>query len=183
MIRYALQCSAGHAFDAWFQNSSAFDAQAQAGHVLCPICGIDDVTKSLMAPALSSNRRKSDEARSDETEIDEANINDSKINEGQSLPAAGATSPTPPSGPERHMTTIDARQRLLHERLRALRHLVETHAEPVGDRFAQEVRAIEAGEADERPIYGQATAKEARELEEEGIACMPIPWVEIENDS
>ena len=29
MIRYALTCEAGHAFDSWFANSSAFDRQAK----------------------------------------------------------------------------------------------------------------------------------------------------------
>lgn len=54
MIRYALKCREGHAFESWFQSASAYDALAQAGHVSCPVCGSTDVTKALMAPGVAS---------------------------------------------------------------------------------------------------------------------------------
>jgi len=47
----------------------------------------------------------------------------------------------------------------------------------VGDKFAAEARRIHAGEIEERGIYGEATLKEAIELNEEGIACAPLPDV------
>jgi hypothetical protein len=52
MIRYAIQCSADHSFDSWFQSAAAFEALKVAGHVSCPICGSTEVEKGLMAPAL-----------------------------------------------------------------------------------------------------------------------------------
>jgi hypothetical protein len=58
MIRYRLQCKAGHAFEAWFKNSGAYDAQAQRGQVFCPDCGSADVTKAPMAPNVATGRRK-----------------------------------------------------------------------------------------------------------------------------
>ena len=44
----------------------------------------------------------------------------------------------------------------------------------VGDAFAEQTRAIHYGERDPEAIHGQATAGEAKELLEEGIAVMPL---------
>jgi hypothetical protein len=46
----------------------------------------------------------------------------------------------------------------------------------VGDRFAEEARAIHLGEADGRPIHGRATRQEAESLIEEGIQVAPLPF-------
>ena len=58
MIRYDLRCAGGHAFDGWFRDSAAYDAQAAAGDVACPMCGDTAVDKQLMTPRLpaKSNR-------------------------------------------------------------------------------------------------------------------------------
>jgi hypothetical protein len=45
----------------------------------------------------------------------------------------------------------------------------------VGERFADEARAIHLGEADVRSIYGKATRDETEKLLEEGIAVAPLP--------
>lgn len=45
----------------------------------------------------------------------------------------------------------------------------------VGEKFAEEARAMHYGEKDERPIYGKASVKEAVDLAEEGIGLAPIP--------
>jgi hypothetical protein len=63
--------------------------------------------------------------------------------------------------------------------LMKLRHHVETTAENVGDKFADEARAIHAGDAEDRPIYGDATPEQVRELAEEGIEVAAIPWVPL----
>ncbi|MGD9868824.1 MAG: DUF1178 family protein [Hyphomicrobiales bacterium] len=55
MIRYALRCKDGHQFEAWFQNSAAFDRQAARGQVSCPQCGSAKVSKAVMAPNIASN--------------------------------------------------------------------------------------------------------------------------------
>ena len=56
MIRYTLCCEAGHTFESWFNNSTAFDRQAARGLVTCPTCGSAKVEKAIMAPALSGGR-------------------------------------------------------------------------------------------------------------------------------
>ena len=52
--------------------------------------------------------------------------------------------------------------------------MLET-SEHVGPRFADEARAIHAGDAPERQIHGQATLAEARDLVEDGVPVAPLP--------
>ncbi|SDF55001.1 MULTISPECIES: DUF1178 family protein [Thalassobaculum] len=58
MIHYRLRCNAEHEFEAWFQNSSAFEKQAESGLLSCPDCGSSEVSRALMAPALQGTRRE-----------------------------------------------------------------------------------------------------------------------------
>jgi hypothetical protein len=53
----------------------------------------------------------------------------------------------------------------------------------VGDRFADEARAIHLGEAAGRPIHGRATREQAESLIEEGIAVAPLPFPVAEPNS
>jgi hypothetical protein len=46
----------------------------------------------------------------------------------------------------------------------------------VGDGFAEKSRAIHYGEQESKTIHGQATLAEAKDLFEEGIAAMPLPF-------
>jgi len=46
----------------------------------------------------------------------------------------------------------------------------------VGDKFADESRAMHYGERDHATIHGQATRAEAAALAEEGIAVSPLPF-------
>ncbi|WP_439141061.1 DUF1178 family protein [Planktotalea sp.] len=57
MIQYALKCSNAHQFDSWFQSASAFDKSQNAGMVTCAICGVAQVEKVLMAPAVRPARK------------------------------------------------------------------------------------------------------------------------------
>ena len=50
----------------------------------------------------------------------------------------------------------------------------------VGERFADEARAIHLGEADARAIHGRATREEAESLAEEGIPVAPLPFPVVE---
>lgn len=56
MIRYALVCDEGHAFEAWFSSSSDYDRQSDRGLVECPHCGSISVRKQIMAPAVRTAR-------------------------------------------------------------------------------------------------------------------------------
>ena len=62
MIKYTLSCDGGHSFEGWFSSSADFDGQAERGLVSCPACGSVSIAKELMAPSVSTARRK-DEAK------------------------------------------------------------------------------------------------------------------------
>ena len=59
MIKYALACSEGHAFESWFPDSAAYDKQRKRGFVACPECGSTRVDKAIMAPAIVGGERPS----------------------------------------------------------------------------------------------------------------------------
>jgi hypothetical protein len=65
MILFDLRCKDGHAFEAWFRDSAAYEDQAAAGDLACPVCGSAEVSKALMAPAVNS-RPKIDVAQTAE---------------------------------------------------------------------------------------------------------------------
>jgi hypothetical protein len=61
------------------------------------------------------------------------------------------------------------------QRMRDLRDKVVANSEYVGPQFAEEARRIHYEEAEARGIYGEATLSDALDLNEEGIAVMPLP--------
>ena len=69
----------------------------------------------------------------------------------------------------------DPRAQMMMQMMREFRAHVEKNAENVGNKFADEARKIHYKEAEERGIYGNATAEEAHELLEEGIDVHPLP--------
>ena len=60
--------------------------------------------------------------------------------------------------------------------LNALRQVVAV-TEDMGVRFAEEARRMHYGEVEARSIRGQASAREALELLEEGIEILPLPML------
>ena len=52
MIKYDLKCENAHVFEAWFKNSATYDEQADAGDVICAVCGSTTVVKAPMAPSV-----------------------------------------------------------------------------------------------------------------------------------
>jgi hypothetical protein len=69
----------------------------------------------------------------------------------------------------------DDSARDLRMKLRELHETVVANTEDVGDRFPEEARAMEDGEAARRAIRGRATFEEAKALLEEGIEILPLP--------
>lgn len=103
--------------------------------------------KALMAPRVKT-ARKSDQAASDSVSDVQANMH------ALAAPASEAESA-----------------------LRDLRRKVQDNSEYVGDRFADEARAIHLGDAPERSIYGETSREEARKLVEDGVPVAPLPFV------
>ena len=62
-----------------------------------------------------------------------------------------------------------------------LRKYVEKNFEFVGENFSNKVREIYYDKKNEKMIYGTATKKERKELKEEGIDLLSIPWANKDN--
>jgi hypothetical protein len=91
-----------------------------------------------------------------------------RLNLGRGEPPAEA-----PVAPEqRKLAAIQAQM------LRAMRELI-TNTEDVGERFAEEARAMHHGEIERRNIRGRTTPDVARELIEEGIDIVPLPDLSV----
>jgi len=58
VIRFSLVCEKDHEFEAWFRSNDDFDTQSKRGFVECPACGSKKVGKALMAPSVSTGRKK-----------------------------------------------------------------------------------------------------------------------------
>jgi hypothetical protein len=68
-----------------------------------------------------------------------------------------------------------ARMATLMQQLKAAHEHVEKNFENVGERFAEEARAIHYGEKEKRDIFGQTTAEEAKSLHDEGVTFSFLP--------
>ncbi|ARO25820.1 DUF1178 domain-containing protein [Rhizobium sp. S9] len=58
MIRYSLTCDNAHEFEGWFSESADFDRQVASGSLTCPVCHSAAISKLLMAPSVSTARKK-----------------------------------------------------------------------------------------------------------------------------
>ena len=80
-----------------------------------------------------------------------------------------------PSGDEKKETLISA-QSALEKEIKALKKRIKKTAVDVGENFPTEARAMHYGEKEEKPIIGKTTLDEARDLADEGIPFIPLPW-------
>ena len=69
----------------------------------------------------------------------------------------------------------------LEVNIKKIKKLIEKNTEDVGKNFAEEARKIHYGEKDSRSIRGETTKKEAKDLLEEGIPCVGMPWFSRED--
>jgi hypothetical protein len=150
MIRYNLRCERGHAFESWFQSSTAYEAQEKRKLVNCPSCGSAKVERAIMAPQIVSKKGRD----SAETPA----------------PVAATEVSTPASTP-----LMMAQERELRAKLKELRDHIVKNADNVGERFPNEARKMHYGDIEHRPIYGEASPDEARSLIDEGVEVSPLP--------
>ena len=76
---------------------------------------------------------------------------------------------------------IDNRKIKEKNNLIKLREYVEKNFEFVGDKFAGKVRDVYYNKEKNKAIYGTATPEERKELADEGIDLLSIPWVSKDN--
>jgi len=62
-----------------------------------------------------------------------------------------------------------------------LRKFVEKNFEYVGENFSRKVREVYYDKKSKKMIYGTTTSEERKELEEEGIDLLSIPWENKDN--
>jgi len=60
--------------------------------------------------------------------------------------------------------------------IKKYKKIVEKNFEYVGDKFTEEAKKMKYGEKEEKPIYGEATIEQTKELAEEEINVVPLPW-------
>jgi hypothetical protein len=149
MIRYNLRCEHDHAFDSWFQSSSAYDSQVKRKLVTCPVCGSAKVEKAIMAPQIVSKK-------------------------GRKSPGPAPAAPADATASE-STPLLMAQERELRAKLKELRDHIVKNADNVGERFPNEARKMHYGDIEHRPIYGEASPDEARALIEEGVEVSPLP--------
>ncbi len=71
--------------------------------------------------------------------------------------------------------SMAAEARQMRQGATGLRHYVQENADYVGPTFAEEARKLHYGETPDRHMYGEATARDAKELVDEGIDVAPLP--------
>ena len=54
--------------------------------------------------------------------------------------------------------------------------IIEKNFDYVGDNFTEEAKKIKYGEKNDRPIYGEANIEQTKELLDEDIDIVPLPW-------
>lgn len=149
MIRYNLRCERDHAFESWFQSSSAYESQEKRKLVNCPVCGSAKVERAIMAPQIVSKK-------------------------GRDV-AVPAPAPTTEGTAPASTPLMMAQERELRAKLKELRDHIVKNADNVGERFPNEARKMHYGDIEHRPIYGEASPEEARSLIEEGVEVSPLP--------
>jgi hypothetical protein len=154
MIHYNLRCAKGHAFESWFQSSSAYEAQEKRKLVSCPVCGSTKVERAIMAPRILSKKGR-DTTASDQLPVP--------------APAAEVVSPSSPT------PLLMAQEAELRTKLKELRDHIVKNADNVGEKFPNEARKMHYGDIEHRPIYGEASPDEAKALIDEGVEVMPLP--------
>ena len=71
--------------------------------------------------------------------------------------------------------------KLEKKQLLKIRKFIENNFEYVGDNFSKKVREIYYDKKNKKKIYGSTTPNERKELAEEGIDLLSIPWVDKDN--
>ena len=60
--------------------------------------------------------------------------------------------------------------------IKKYKKIIEKNFDYVGSDFTDEAKKMKYGEINERPIYGEASLDQAKELLDEEISVTPLPW-------
>jgi hypothetical protein len=156
VIVYNLACDQQHPFEGWFGSPADFENQRDGGLVECPLCGSSKVERKLHAPRINMGAAQSAASIASETQ--------------QATAVAADRGRAPANLP----SEIDLGQ--LREAIAAFAENVRENTEYVGEKFAEEARAMHYGEKPHKGIRGRADHETAQELREEGITFQSLPF-------
>ncbi len=77
------------------------------------------------------------------------------------------------------MKTINKQNKLFsnyNKQINKIKSEIEKNFKYVGKKFPEEARKIYYGETKDEPIFGEATEKESKELVDEGISLVKLPF-------
>jgi len=96
-----------------------------------------------------------------------------------SCPECGSTSVEKslmaPGIPKKAQQEPSVGPREVFNQMRAIRSKVMAETDDVGSAFPSQARQMHDGEMEHKPIRGEATPEEVKELKEDGIPIMPVP--------
>jgi hypothetical protein len=82
---------------------------------------------------------------------------------------------TPNVGKKSNSKILKSKKTLANN-IKKIKKVVEENFDYVGDQFTDEAKKIKYGETKDRPIYGEATIEQTKELIEEDISITPLPF-------
>jgi hypothetical protein len=144
MISFDLKCIEGHVFEGWFRSSRDYEDQRGSRRIACPVCGNADIAKAVMAPAVAA---KGNRSAASET-VQSVSMANGAPNEAQLKAMLGALA--------------QAQAQMLEQ------------SQWVGDKFADQARAMYYGEIEQAQIHGTTDPREARAMMEEGVPVAPL---------
>ncbi|TAG77563.1 MAG: DUF1178 family protein [Burkholderiales bacterium] len=156
MIVYNLACEHKHPFEGWFASPADFENQRDRGLVECPVCGSQRIERQLHAPRVNfggvggRRERESDIAKH---ELQVAAASDSN---GE------------------FVASDDYRK--LVAAVQSFTEQVRENTEYVGEKFADEARAMHYGDKPHRGIRGRTDPETAQKLRDEGIEFQSLPF-------
>ena len=81
-----------------------------------------------------------------------------------------------PNVAKKSNTKISKNNKSFASNVKKLKKIIEKEFEYVGDKFSEEAKKIKYGEVKERAIYGEASIEQTKELIDEDIDVMPLPF-------
>ena len=84
--------------------------------------------------------------------------------------------PVAPNVAKKSNSKILKIKKTLANNIKQIKKIVEKNFDYVGDQFTDEAKKIKYGETKDRPIYGEATKEQTKELVDEETPVVPLPW-------
>ncbi len=84
--------------------------------------------------------------------------------------------PVAPNVSKKSNSKIFKNKSTLATNIKKIKKIVEDNFDYVGENFTEEAKKIKYGETKDRPIYGEATIAQTKELLEEEINITPLPF-------